>query len=62
MCIAPRILKLKQWASDLLTVTRSLVAGSPKGVQLAKVFLHPILERVHKVAPQTMLATYIDDT
>eukprot|EP00959_Pyramimonas_sp_CCMP1952_P350491 7343237-Pyramimonas_sp.AAC.1 len=30
MCIAPRFLKLKDWVSDIVYVSRSLVAGSPQ--------------------------------
>eukprot|EP00959_Pyramimonas_sp_CCMP1952_P411275 8618191-Pyramimonas_sp.AAC.1 len=36
MCTAPRFLKLKDWVSDSVYVSHSLVAGSPEGVQLAK--------------------------
>eukprot|EP00959_Pyramimonas_sp_CCMP1952_P318103 6656812-Pyramimonas_sp.AAC.1 len=41
--------------------SRSVVAGSPRGVGLAKLFLHPILDMVHGRSPAAGLWTFVDD-
>eukprot|EP00959_Pyramimonas_sp_CCMP1952_P203241 4250182-Pyramimonas_sp.AAC.1 len=47
MFLAPRILRSRNIASDLNFPTRSIVAGSARGVKLAEVFLGPILSAAH---------------
>eukprot|EP00959_Pyramimonas_sp_CCMP1952_P183658 3840221-Pyramimonas_sp.AAC.1 len=62
MFAAPRLIKDKAVLSKPIEVSRSIVAGSPRGVSLAKVFLHPILQRAHTLSPRAGLWTFVDDT
>ena len=59
--IGPRFLQERNIASEAVWVTRSLVAGSARGVHLAKLFLHPVLDRAHRRAPEAALWTFVDD-
>eukprot|EP00959_Pyramimonas_sp_CCMP1952_P474415 9503429-Pyramimonas_sp.AAC.1 len=60
--VGPRFLQERTILREAIWSTRSLVAGSARGVGLAKLFLHPILERAHRMAPQSSLWTFVDDT
>ncbi|CAK0809774.1 unnamed protein product, partial [Prorocentrum cordatum] len=61
--LGPRILKdQRHGISELVWPTRSAVAGSARGVSLAKVFIHGVLGKAHQVAPQAPLWTSVDDT
>eukprot|EP00959_Pyramimonas_sp_CCMP1952_P238280 4979351-Pyramimonas_sp.AAC.1 len=60
--LAPRYLQERAVLSRPIFPSRSIVAGFPRGVGLAKLFLHPILEFVHRRSPAAGLWTFVDDT
>ncbi|CAK0892144.1 unnamed protein product, partial [Prorocentrum cordatum] len=63
LLLGPRILKdQRHGISELVWPTRSVVAGSARGVSLAKVFIRGVLEKAREVAPQAPLWTFVDDT
>eukprot|EP00959_Pyramimonas_sp_CCMP1952_P442037 9253612-Pyramimonas_sp.AAC.1 len=68
MFLAPRVLKSRAMASEFVFPARSLVAGSSKGVSLAKLFLGPIMEEAHGVLAvsqakaSSAIWTFVDDT
>ena len=62
MFLAPRVLKSLAMASDFVFPTRSLVAGSSKGVSLAKLFLGPILEAAHTKIGLWTISKYMLDS
>eukprot|EP00959_Pyramimonas_sp_CCMP1952_P128987 2697328-Pyramimonas_sp.AAC.2 len=62
MFLGPRYLQERPAIGEAIWPTRSLVAGSARGVALAKVFLHPVLELAHRGNPSAGLWTFVDDT
>eukprot|EP00959_Pyramimonas_sp_CCMP1952_P388859 8147505-Pyramimonas_sp.AAC.1 len=62
MFAASRFIKDKAVLSKPIGVSRSIVAGSPRGVSLARVFRHPVLQRAHTLSPRAWLWRLVDDT
>ncbi|CAK0847722.1 unnamed protein product [Prorocentrum cordatum] len=63
MHLTPRLLKERQWVSREVQPWRSILAGSPEGVRLAKAFMGPILHRAQLTKQADIgLWTFVDDT
>ncbi|CAK0794216.1 unnamed protein product, partial [Prorocentrum cordatum] len=62
MHASPRMLKKGRNLSLAFQAGKSVVAGSPRGVDMAKVLPHGILQKAHDVSPTTGPWTFIDDT
>eukprot|EP00959_Pyramimonas_sp_CCMP1952_P045513 950980-Pyramimonas_sp.AAC.1 len=62
MHAAPRLVMRGVSVSSALEPGKSIVAGSPRGVDMAKVMLHCLLQEAHVASPRAGLWTFIDDT
>eukprot|EP00959_Pyramimonas_sp_CCMP1952_P345967 7245791-Pyramimonas_sp.AAC.1 len=62
MYAAPRLIKRGVLVSSALEPGKSIVAGSPRGVDMAKVMLHGLLQEAHVACPRAGLWTFFDDT
>jgi hypothetical protein len=62
MHASPRMLNKGRNVSLAFQAGKSVVAGSPRGVGMAKVLPHGILQKAHDVSPTTGLWTFIGDT
>ncbi|CAK0837143.1 unnamed protein product [Prorocentrum cordatum] len=63
LSMAPRLLQDRKFGiSQEVRPTRSVVAGSVRGVSLATVYIHQVLAKAHAMAPTAGLSTFADDT
>ena len=58
---APTALMNNECASEVVQVTRSILAGSEASTSMARGYLYELCELVSKEAPRTTLGTHVDD-
>ena len=61
--LSPRVLLMDDAFSEVTHVTDSIIAGCTRSNPLARIFLYPILAKVHQVLPEGTLSlrSFVDD-
>ena len=58
---SPRIIASASCDSEVLTVTRSVLAGSEASCSMARGYVYDICERISSCCPRARLSTFVDD-